>query len=128
MVASEETKLANLNRLKAVIEEFEKKPGLDLVLELKALSTKRYPVTDEWILWHYEKDTPNFLSDSIRKEQTRFTISLLKAVIDEIHYKELHNFSYGHLVSHIKWMITENSLRAPRCGERGLMWDETKKE
>jgi hypothetical protein len=47
MAVSEETKLANLNRLKATIEEFEKKPSLDLVFELKALSTKRYPVTDE---------------------------------------------------------------------------------
>lgn len=126
MAVSEETKLANLNRLKATIEEFEKNPSLDLVFELKALSTKRYPVTDEWILWHFEKGSPSFLSDSIRKEQTRLTIRLLKDVIDEIHYKKLNNFSYKYLVNHIKWMITENSLRAPRCGARGLMWDEIK--
>jgi hypothetical protein len=126
MAVSEETKLANLNRLKATIEEFEKNPSLDLVFELKALSTKRYPVTDEWILWHFEKGSLSFLSDSIRKEQTRFTIRLLKDVIDEIHYKKLNNFSCTHLINHIKWMITENSLRAPRCGERGLMWDEIK--
>lgn len=126
MAASEETKLANLKRLRAVIEEFEKTPSLDLVCELKLLSTKRYPVTDEWILWNFEKDDPSFLNDSIRKEHIRCTVRLLKDVIDEIHYKWIHNFSFKHLINHIKWMITENSLRAPRCGERGLIWADIK--
>jgi hypothetical protein len=128
MAVSEETKLANLNKLKAAIEEFEKNPSLDLAFDLKEFSKKRYPVTDEWILWSFEKDSPGFLSDSIRREQTRFTIRLLKDVIDEIYHKELHNLSYKHLIYHIKWMITENSLRAPRCGSHGLMWDEIKEE
>jgi hypothetical protein len=128
MAVSEETKLANLNKLKAAIEEFEKNPSLDSAFDLKEFSKKRYPVTDEWILWSFEKDSPGFLSDSIRREQTRFTIRLLKDVIDEIYYKELHNLSYKHLIYHIKWMITENSLRAPRCGSHGLMWDEVKEE
>jgi hypothetical protein len=47
MAVSEETKLANLNKLKAAIEEFEKNPSLDLAFDLKEFSKKRYPVTDE---------------------------------------------------------------------------------
>ena len=72
MAVSEETKLANLKRLRAVIEEFEKTQSLDLLCELKLLSTKRYPVTDEWILWNFEIDDPGFLNDSIRKEHTMY--------------------------------------------------------
>ncbi len=106
MVASEETKKANLVRLRQVIEEIEATPDDKtlhaLIVELRNLSKKQYPAANEKACY-----IPAFLKDSVESGIKAVAWNRGKSVVDGI------NPDYSGKLNKVKNMITETGLRSP---------------
>jgi hypothetical protein len=139
MATSEETKKANLTKLKTVVEKIEKtsddKMLHTFIVELKSLSRKQYPVTDDVIREHFGFEPTKKIDTSTRKTCVYYTHHVLKdsincgintvARIRGDSVIEGVNPDYSGTFKEVKWMITENSLRAPKfTGSEGLPYNE----
>lgn len=139
MSTNKETKIANLTKLKAVVEMIEETPDdktlHTLIVELKNLSKKQYPVTDDVIREHFGFEPTKEIDKDTRKTCVYYTYHVLK---DSINYGiktvarirgnsviEGVNPDYSGIFKEVKWMITETSLRAPKFrGSEGLLYNE----
>lgn len=139
MATNEEIKRANLTKLKTVVEKIEETPDdrtlHSLIVELKSLSRKQYPVTDDAIREHFGFELTKEIDSGARKTCVYYTHHVLKDNIDcgiktvaKIRGEcviEGVDPDYSGTFKDLKWMITENSLRAPKfCGSVGLLYDE----
>ncbi|MGB9939856.1 hypothetical protein [Methanosarcina sp.] len=139
MATSEEIKKANLAKLKTVVEKIEETPDDSmlhtLIVELKSLSRKQYPVTDDVIREHFGFKPTKEIDKGTRKTCVYYTHHIL---IDSINCGiktvarirgdsviEGVNPDYSGTFKGVKWMITETSLRAPKfSGSEGLLYNE----
>ncbi|RXA20577.1 hypothetical protein EQO05_05530 [Methanosarcina sp. MSH10X1] len=139
MPTSEETKKANLTKLKMVVEKIEETPDdkmlHTLIVELESLSRKQYPVTDDVIREHFGFEPTREIDSGTRKTCVYYTHNVLKdsincgiktvAKIRGDSVIEGVNPDYSETFKDVKLMITETSLRAPKfSGNEGLLYNE----
>lgn len=139
MATGEEIEKANLTKLKAVVEKIEETPDdkmlHTLIVELKNLSSKQYPVTDDVIREHFGFEPTKEIDKDTRKTCVYYTHHVLRenincgiktvARIRGNSVVEGVDPDYSGTFKEVRWMITETSLRAPKfSGNEGLLYTE----
>ncbi|AYK15409.1 MAG: hypothetical protein ACOX7X_08285 [Methanosarcina flavescens] len=139
MTTAEETEKANLIKLKTVVEKIEETPDdkmlHTLIVELKNLSGKQYPVTDDAIREHFGFEPTKEIDEDTRKTCVYYTHHVLKEHIN-CGIKTIARIrgdsviegvspDYSGTFKEVKRMITKTSLRAPKfIGNEGLLYNE----